>query len=183
VQAASCPVCLDSASSAPVWNLGAGCADGDKLPESIALRWRTRFQAGSALPGRCQQFGPKLAVTTLAPTQITSKRDGRSEITRTAAVPASTPLIAGRSGGPVGVETWRAKTSQLELGADQTANGSAMPPPIIALITTREFPRPATLPLVDGDTVRSSIAAAMRSGADGDRASAKPLSGNFGQMC
>jgi len=66
-------------------------------------------------------------------------------------VPAARPLMQAILAAR-GVETWRAPDVTSWNWCGSTATGSAMRRQY-RLVTTREFPRPANPPLVDGDTV------------------------------
>ena len=115
----------------------------------------------------------KLAVTTLAPTQITVNVIGEVKSPGRLQVPASTPLMQAILAAG-GVETWRAKTSQLEL-VRINRNGSAMRRQY-RLDYNQGVSTASNPPLVDGDTVivnRSRYAIS----ADAIGAVSQPLSG------
>jgi len=99
--------------------------DGDQL--RIPLFSMNTIKAGARCQEDCQQFRPRLAVTTLAPGRRSPQRVWRSEITRTASrVPASTPLMQAIPGRPEGVETWRARKRHSWNLVRINRNGSAM---------------------------------------------------------
>lgn len=115
----------------------------------------------------------EMAATTLAPKQITVNVVGEVKAPGRLQVPASTPLMQAILAAG-GVETWRAKTSKLEL-VRINRNGSAM-----RRTYSLDFNQGVSIaknpPLVDGDTVivnRSRYAIS----ADAIGAVSTPLSG------